>query len=112
MFTFGLFSTHIPYLAFVVFYAWILLTGVGKANDGKIRLTEHSVQIEQHVNDFQPVVVSTFDFQSKFCNEEMAQLLLSCTCAQQKWKWHHRQSFHLQDHITDNLFSRPPPAVA
>ncbi len=112
MFTFGLFTTHIPYIAFVVFYAWILLTGVGKANDGKIQLTEHSVQIEQQVNDFQPTFLSTFDFQSQLCNDELDHVLLSCKRAQQKWKWRHQQSFHLQDPIPDYLFGRPPPALA
>ena len=37
MFTFGIFSTHIPYIAFVVFYAYFLITGVEKASKGEIQ---------------------------------------------------------------------------
>ncbi len=36
MFTFGMFSTHIPYIALVVFYAYFLLFGMEKASKGEI----------------------------------------------------------------------------
>lgn len=38
MFTFGIFSTHFPYIAFVVFYAYFLIFGVDKASKGEIRI--------------------------------------------------------------------------
>lgn len=112
MFTFGIFTTHIPYIAFVVFYAWFLLFGVEKANDGKIQISERSVEIQYHVNDFQPEFIAEFDFQKCFCNQELNHLLLSCTRAQQKLKWQYRQSFYFQDPVPETLFSRPPPALA
>jgi hypothetical protein len=34
MFTIGIFTTHIPYIAFVAFYAFFVLIGVGKASSG------------------------------------------------------------------------------
>ena len=37
MFLFGIFTSHIPYIAFVVFYAYILLFGVEKATQGKLQ---------------------------------------------------------------------------
>ncbi|MGM0620031.1 MAG: hypothetical protein ACQETJ_03215 [Bacteroidota bacterium] len=36
MFTLGIFSTHIPYIALVAFYAYFLLFGMGKASKGEI----------------------------------------------------------------------------
>jgi len=36
MFTFGMFSTHIPYIALVAFYAYFLLFGMEKASKGEI----------------------------------------------------------------------------
>jgi hypothetical protein len=32
MFTIGIFTTHLPYIAFVVFYAFFLFFGVNKAS--------------------------------------------------------------------------------
>lgn len=57
MFTFGIFSTHIPYIAFVVFYAYFLITGVEKASNGEIQsvknhfVTEQSVGYHSDLND-------------------------------------------------------------
>jgi len=36
MFTFGMFTTHIPYIALVAFYAYFLLFGMEKASKGEI----------------------------------------------------------------------------
>ena len=36
MFTFGMFTSHIPYIALVAFYAYFLLFGVDKASKGEI----------------------------------------------------------------------------
>ena len=36
MFTFGIFTTHIPYIAVVAFYAFFLLFGAEKASSGEI----------------------------------------------------------------------------
>jgi len=40
MFTVGIFTTHIPYIAFVVFYAWFLLFGVEKAASEEIETSD------------------------------------------------------------------------
>jgi hypothetical protein len=40
MFTVGLFSTHIPYIAFVFFYAFFFLFGIQKAHAGELSGTE------------------------------------------------------------------------
>jgi hypothetical protein len=46
MFTIGIFTTHIPYIAFVMFYAFFLLFGVNKASAGEIQWDEHNIFIE------------------------------------------------------------------
>jgi hypothetical protein len=43
MFTIGIFTTHLPYIAFVVFYAFFLLFGVNKASSGEIQWGESSI---------------------------------------------------------------------
>lgn len=46
MFTFGIFSTHIPYIAFAVFYAFCLMSGINKASTGDIQWGENYLFIE------------------------------------------------------------------
>jgi hypothetical protein len=36
MFTFGIFSTHIPYIAFVLFYGFFFLAGIEKTSAGEM----------------------------------------------------------------------------
>jgi hypothetical protein len=50
MFTFGLFSTHVPYIAFVIFYAYFLIFGVEKAAKGDISLGDHYLKTELRVS--------------------------------------------------------------
>lgn len=46
MFTFGIFTTHFPYIAFVLFYAYFLIFGIGQASSGEIRTGEKYYQTE------------------------------------------------------------------
>jgi len=46
MFTVGLFSTHIPYLAFVVFYAFFFLFGIQKAHAGELSDTDKALVVK------------------------------------------------------------------
>lgn len=112
MFTVGIFTTHFPYIAFVVFYAYFLIFGVEKANNGEIRLTEHSVRIEQHINDFQAITVQAFDFFALHATDGIEHATISCQQAKQKWKLCHRHILHVQEYIKESQFSRPPPALA
>lgn len=51
MFTIGIFTTHIPYIAFVVFYAYFLIFGVEKTSRGEIELVDSKHKIEIQAND-------------------------------------------------------------
>ena len=110
MFTVGIFTTHIPYVAFVVFYAYFLIFGVEKSNNDEIRLTDNSVRIEQHVTNFQTAPVSTYDFFAQHAGDEWQQLVISCRQVKQRWRLCLRHNLHVQEYIPDALFSRPPPA--
>ena len=53
MFLFGIFTSHIPYIAFVVFYAYILIFGVEKATRGELQ-SEQKIFITEWEVDYQP----------------------------------------------------------
>ncbi len=115
MFTVGIFTTHIPYIAFVVFYAFFLIFGADKAASGEIQLGEESIMVASHHSkiytetghdnfynfhyqsgpfQFPPGVNEVFIFKRKL--KQGTQLLLK--------DWHCS--------ISPVLFSRPPPAVS
>lgn len=58
MFLFGIFTSHIPYIAFVLFYAYILVFGVEKATRGELQSEQKTfiaeLQVEYHA-DFNDV---------------------------------------------------------
>jgi hypothetical protein len=49
MFTVGIFSTHLPYLAFVFFYAYFFIFGVQKATNGELSSGEKTILSESQV---------------------------------------------------------------
>jgi hypothetical protein len=51
MFTIGIFTTHIPYIAFVVFYAFFLLFGVNKASSGEIQWSENNLVLKAPIGE-------------------------------------------------------------
>ncbi len=112
MFSVGIFTTHIPYIVFVVFYAWFLIFGMEEANNGKILLSDRSQQIEYHSNKHHSEYVSTFDFQRSIFHKKQEMAFLNYEWAHHKLKWRHQQSFHLQEHVAECLFCRPPPELA
>lgn len=113
MFSFGIFTTHLPYVAFVVFYAYFLIFGLEKSHDGEIQVSEHSVHIQYHVNDFQPTAVLTYHFQQQQYYAEIEHIRLCCKSALQKWKWFNTQCFTIQqDYVQELPFCRPPPSFA
>lgn len=46
MFTFGIFTTHLPYIAMVAFYAYFLIFGVNKAANGEIQISDSKFKTE------------------------------------------------------------------
>ena len=65
MFTIGIFSTHIPYIAFILFYAYFFVAGVNKAVSGEIPNGENVIKTEIYTsNSFTDFDVDTYHF---FC---------------------------------------------
>ncbi len=110
MFSFGIFTTHIPYLAFVAFYAYFLLFGISKASAGELQSGETKFKTEFHAakhysgTNNPTYKLSKADF-ALFRLSNLEELLLQrtpnhpffVTCEYQ------------QGHFSADQFSRPPP---
>lgn len=73
MFTVGIFTTHIPYLAFVVFYAYFLIFGIDKASKGELNTPVKSIVAEYQVSSH----VNADDVASYYCNQANADTFIS-----------------------------------
>ena len=111
MFTFGIFTTHIPYIAFVVFYAYFLIFGVEKASKEEIQAPAKSIVAEMHVvNHLSPDDQTCYFYQTdtNFIAHSAFEVFLF------KRKIKHRRSlsvlFH-QAEIFTSLSNRPPPCM-
>lgn len=112
MFTFGIFTTHLPYIAMVAFYAYFLIFGVDQANDGKIKIDEKSQTVQIHIsNSVETVSIDTYCFYKTF-DEIIEMHIFEKTTVKRKWKHHGVAKFTSQDYPENALFSRPPPALA
>jgi len=111
MFTVGIFTTHIPYIAFVVFYAWFLLFGVSKAASGEIETGEKYCKTEwvaeKHYN------ISDSNSSNFYINSETVKY-------SGFEEIHFKQKIiypeyvfrkHKQDYFCSSLFCRPPPVA-
>jgi len=112
MFTFGIFTTHIPYIAFVVFYAYFLIFGVEKASKGEIQAPGNTIMAEMHSMHH----VSMDDQACYFYQTDTHFIAHSAFEAFHfKRKIKHRRSvsslFH-QFEIVTSLSNRPPPCMA
>lgn len=112
MFTFGIFTTHLPYVAVVAFYAYFLIFGVNKAVNGEIEICDNAFKIELQsersdvdLNDNTNFYYQNdFDFYSHSYFEE--------TVFKRKIKY--QNSFfaeNLQSGFYSPCFSRPPPSI-
>ena len=112
MFTFGIFTTHIPYIAMVAFYAYFLLFGVSQANEGKLRIAEKSQLVQMHIdNSSESTDADTYCFYKSFAHKSKA-YFFEITAEKQKWKLYSESKTIPHDFCGNILFSRPPPALA
>lgn len=112
MFSFGILTSHLPYVAVVAFYAYFLIFGVNKATNGEIQLGENQITTElQSGRSFADLNVDSnfyyyndFDFYTNSYFEE--------TVFKRKIKY--KDSFFaalLQTGFNTSCFSRPPPPI-
>lgn len=114
MFTIGIFSTHLPYIAFVVFYAYFLLFGVNKASSGEIQWGDSSIVLKAPAEEF--AEANSVDF-SKSCLHEGEGLFSPGTADFFVFKENIQHAAFYQDNIrhcyySQDLFSRPPPVLS
>lgn len=111
MFTFGIFTTHLPYVAVVAFYAYFLIFGVNKTTNGEIESTEASfrIEIESKKSLDLPNDDSNFYYQTDF--DFYTHSYLERSIFKRKIKY--KNSFiaePLQSGFYSTHFGRPPPA--
>ena len=68
MFTVGIFSTHLPYLAFVFFYAWFILFGIQEVSNGERETIEKSCFSKSYfvTQTNNPINIQNFDYADNF----------------------------------------------
>ena len=112
MFSFGIFTSHIPYIAMIAFYAFFLLFGAKQANEGKIRIAEKSHTIQIHIdNSIGSSPADKSCFYTSFEEQEDAFVYVR-NSVNQKWKYHSSLEILHKDFPNNTLFSRPPPVLA
>lgn len=113
MFTFGMFTSHIPYIALVAFYAYFVLFGMEKASKGEI-LSEsrntfiYEIQVSDSFNEissgcFYYHSEDLFAEQSKFENFVFKRKLSRIGFD---------DNLHYRFIIVPSTANRPPPVVA
>jgi hypothetical protein len=112
MFTVGIFTTHIPYIAFVVFYAFFFLFGVNTSGKEEIQVSDSKFKIEyQSNNSFADSDAdSNFHYQTDFDFSAHTNFEKSLF----KQKLNHQCAFitvHWNYCSSNSLFSRPPPSL-
>lgn len=113
MFTVGIFTTHIPYIAFVVFYAFFFLFGVNTPADDEVKVSDSKFKIElQTSQSFADAnTTSNFHYQTDFDYSKHNNFEYSLF----KRKVNHRCSLkliHWQYCLISSLSNRPPPSLA
>ena len=113
MFTTGIFTTHLPYIALVMFYAFFWLLGINKANSNEISIAEGETLAKIQKAEVNPesVMENTFDIQNYFDLHFIppVQNKILTVVLQLKQK----NSFQLQHwkyKYYASLFYRPPPS--
>lgn len=111
MFTFGIFTTHFPYIAVVAFYAYFLFFGVDKISDGSVKVADksHTIQIHNN-NSVQQAPADTFRFYASLLEE--TETFAEQAKVKQKWKHFSINNNFPKEHPENALFGRPPPYLA
>jgi hypothetical protein len=113
MFTVGIFTTHIPYIAFVVFYAFFFLFGINTPAEEEVQVSNSKFNIELQTSQSyaDANAASNFHYNSDFDFSSHTNFLESLV----KRKLNHQCSLitaHWQFCLTNSLSNRPPPFLA
>ncbi len=113
MFTVGIFTTHIPYIALVVFYAFFFLFGVNATDAENVQESEKNISIELPVRQLIDVFTtqSNFHYLSDFdfsIHKTFSENVVRRKLVHQSWL----QKLHWQHFLSNSLSNRPPPFLA
>lgn len=111
MFTFGIFTTHIPYLAFVVFYAFFLVFGEKKTSEITICNHSHQIQIEQQTESLCHSIEHSYHAHKQAFDSQPQDVNFSFEESRHKRSITYINSLFVQSHILENPFNRPPPTI-
>jgi hypothetical protein len=114
MFTIGIFTTHLPYIAFVVFYAFFLLFGVNKVSSGEIQWGESNIILKAPAEEIAEVNFTDF---SKSYYQKGAGIFSPGTADFYVFKENIQYASFYPENIrqcffSQALFSRPPPVLS
>lgn len=114
MFTIGIFTTHLPYIAFVVFYAFFLLFGVNKASSGEIQWGENNIVIKAPTEETTDANSADFSKSqlhkgSGIFSPEIADFSVFKENIQHDALY---PEFIRQCYFSQAIFSRPPPVLS
>lgn len=113
MFTFGIFTTHLPYVAFVVFYAYFLLFGMKNLpvqEENKISQSKLIIQVQSDRLLSDQISGSCYYYKTlldisikKNLGESIFREKINHQCCLDIGYW--------QDILSTSIFSRPPPSL-
>lgn len=112
MFTFGIFSSYIPYVAIAVFYVWYLFFGTGNVasteNETIEKFSETEILFQTTPNHDQ---VKAFHFSNYTCNKNQNyQYEINYSQTIISWPEYRSPDLNTIKHGY-KLFSRPPPVA-
>jgi hypothetical protein len=116
MFTLGIFTTHLPYIALVMFYAFFWIFGVNKASSGELQLSENKITFEIVAEkSFIEIPLKSLQMSSQRLNNRgilPPNFNLTFSALQKlKHKEGHTEN-HWQCIQSPGHFSRPPPFLS
>ncbi len=111
MFTVGIYSTHLPYIAFVLFYAVFFLLGIEKASAGKLTENRQIVSKENSLtSDFKTDILYENIYRYDAWRKEYINKLL--IPYKEKSKVNYSVSVLFDSAVSSfSHFSRPPPVA-
>ncbi len=112
MFTIGIFSTHIPYIAFILFYAYFFVAGVNKAVEGEIPAEENFHKTEIYASDnHRNLNVDTYQFLCEISDQVKSASFVDFLF-QRKINYPEYSSTKFRNEFYfESIFCRPPPVA-
>ncbi|MDD4107111.1 MAG: hypothetical protein PHH93_00135 [Prolixibacteraceae bacterium] len=111
MFTVGIFTTHLPYIAFVFFYAFFFLIGIQNSSDENSEKQEHTLNsiIAGPAETGSHIDGSNYNF-NDYCSGSPPDNANTFVIKKAEYLFHPKTCLKPVD-IQFELYCRPPPAA-